>query len=130
MLLAEKVETRDQFYEAKAAGYELFQGYFFAKPEIIKGTEIPANLAQYFRIIGLLRDENLTVEEIAEEIERDVSLSFKVLKMINSPAVRTKSKVRSIKQGVLMLGLDELNHWLYVLLLRESKRIIQRMVWP
>ncbi|WP_313893012.1 HDOD domain-containing protein [Psychrobacillus sp.] len=121
VLLAEKVETRAQFYAAKAVGYELFQGYFFAKPEIIKGTEIPANIAQYFRVIGLLKDESVTIEEIAEEIERDVSLSFKVLKMINSPVVRTKSKVRSIKQGVLMLGLDELNHWLYVLLLRESK---------
>lgn len=121
VLLAEKVETRAQFYAAKAVGYQLFQGYFFAKPEIIKGTEIPANIAQYFRIIGLLRDASVTIEEIAEEIERDVSLSFKVLKIINSPAIRTKSKVRSIKQGVLMLGLDELNHWLYVLLLRESK---------
>ncbi|WP_186321493.1 EAL and HDOD domain-containing protein [Bacillus sp. FJAT-22090] len=121
VLLAEKVETREQFYEARAVGYELFQGYFFAKPEIIKGTEIPANLAQYFRIISLLRDETVSVEEISYEIERDVSLSFKVLKMINSPAVRTKSKVRSIKQGVLMLGLEELSHWLYVLLLRESK---------
>lgn len=121
VLLAEKVETREQFYEAKAAGYELFQGYFFAKPEIIKGTEIPANMAQYFRIISLLRDKTASIEEISDEIERDVSLSFKVLKMINSPAVRTKSKVRSIKQGVLMLGLEDLNHWLYVLLLRESK---------
>lgn len=121
VLLAEKVETREQFYEAKAAGYELFQGYFFARPEIIKGTEIPANLAQYFRIISLLRDKSVSLEEISCEIERDVSLSFKVLKMINSPAVRTRSKVRSIKQGVLMLGLEELSHWLYVLLLRESK---------
>lgn len=121
ILLAEKVETREQFYEAKAAGYGLFQGYFFAKPEIIKGTEIPANLVQYFRIISLLRDKSSSIEEVAEEIERDVSLSFKVLKLINSPAVRLKSKIRSIKQGVVMLGLEELNHWLYVLLLHESK---------
>ncbi|MDI2586661.1 HDOD domain-containing protein [Psychrobacillus sp. NEAU-3TGS] len=122
VLLAEKVETREQFHEARAAGYKLFQGYFFAKPEVIKGSEIPANLAQYFRIINLLRNNSVSVEEISNEIERDVSLSFKVLKMINSPAVRSKSKVRSIKQGVLILGLEELNHWLYVLLLRESKK--------
>lgn len=120
-LLAEKVETREQFYEAKASGYELFQGYFFAKPEIIKGTEIPANMTQYFRILSLLRDKAVSIEEIAVEIERDVALSYKILKIINSPAVRTKSKIRSIKQGVLMLGLEELYHWLFVLLLRESK---------
>jgi len=121
VLLAEKVETRAQFYEAKEDGYKLFQGYFFAKPEIIAGTEIPSNVAQYFRIISLLKDGSSSIEVIAEEIERDLSLSLNVLKMINSPAVRTKSKVRSIKQGVMILGLEELNHWLYVLLLRESK---------
>ncbi|MFJ7827657.1 EAL and HDOD domain-containing protein [Psychrobacillus sp. NPDC096623] len=121
VLLAEKVETREDFYLAKEAGYGLFQGYFFAKPEIIKGTDIPANMAQYFRIISLLRNRVSTIEQIAEEIERDVSLSFKVLKIINSPAARKKSKIRSIKQAVVMLGLEELNHWLYVLMLRESK---------
>ena len=121
VLLAEKVETREDFYQAKEAGYGLFQGYFFAKPEIIKGTDIPANMAQYFRIISLLRNQASSIEQIAEEIERDVSLSFKVLKIINSPASRKKSKIRSIKQAVVMLGLEELNHWLYVLMLRESK---------
>ena len=121
VLLAEKVETREEFYAAKEAGYGLFQGYFFAKPEIIKGTDIPANIAQYFRIISLLSNRFSSFEQIAEEIERDVSLSFKVLKIINSPAARKKSKIRSIKQAVVMLGLEELNHWLYVLMLRESK---------
>ena len=121
VLLAEKVETREQFQEAKEAGYALFQGYFFAKPEIFKGAEIPANTMQYSRIIGLLRQKSADVEQIAAEIERDVSLTFKVLKMINSPAVRKKSKIRSIKQGVLLLGLEELTHWLYVLLLHEIK---------
>ena len=121
VLLAEKVETREDFYHAKEAGYGLFQGYFFAKPEIIKGTEIPANTVQYIRIIGLLSNQVATIEQIADEIERDVSLSFKVLKIINSPAARKKSKIRSIKQAVVMLGLEELKHWLYVLMLRESK---------
>ena len=121
VLLAEKVETRQQFQEAIEAGYGLFQGYFFAKPEIFKGADIPANTAQYTRLIGLLRNHSANVEQIAAEIERDVSLTFKVLKMINSPAVRKKSKIRSIKQGVLLLGLEELTHWLYVLLLHEIK---------
>lgn len=119
VLLAEKVETRADFYEAKAAGYKLFQGYFFAKPEIIKATDIPANLMQYIKLINLLRKDEASLDEIALEIERDVSLTFKVLKMVNSPVARSRSKIRSIKQGVLMLGLEEINHWLHVLLLRE-----------
>ncbi len=121
VLLAEKVETRIQFYEAKTSGYSLFQGYFFAKPEIVKAAEIPHNLMSYVRLITMLRDDSVNIDDVAVEIERDVSLTYKVLKMINSPAVRTKSKVRSIKHGVLLLGLEELNHWLHVLLLRESR---------
>ncbi len=121
ILLAEKVETRAQFYEAKTSGYSLFQGYFFAKPEIVKAAEIPHNMMIYVRLISMLRDESVNIDDIVQEIERDLSLTFKVLKMINSPAVRTKSKVRSIKHGVLLLGLEELNHWIHVLLLREAR---------
>ena len=56
-LLAEKVETRNQFEVAKHSGYLLFQGYFFEQPQIIKSTDIPMNTLQYFQIIALLREE-------------------------------------------------------------------------
>lgn len=75
-LLAEKVETRAEFEEAKKVGYHLFQGYFFAKPHIIQGKDIPANLATYLRIIGLISQEHANVAHISDLIERDVSLSL------------------------------------------------------
>lgn len=122
ILLAEKVETRAQYLEAKVAGYKLFQGYYFKQPQIIKGTEIPTNLMQYYQIIALLKEENPNIDTLAEEIEHDVSLSFKLLKLINNSSKRTKKKIRSIKQAILLLGLTDLQKWVYILAYRESGR--------
>ena len=118
-LLAEKVETRNQFDVAKHSGYVLFQGYFFEQPQIIKSTDIPANTMQYFQIIALLKDEEPDINQLAESIERDISLSYKLLQLINHSSIRKKSKVRSIKQAVLLLGLTELRRLIYLLAMRE-----------
>lgn len=119
-LLAEKVETREEFEQAKESGYQFFQGYFFSKPQIIHSKEIPTNIVHYFRIIRLINEENANINHIAELIEHDVSLSYKLLKLIN--ASPTKNKVRSIKHAILVLGLTELYQWIYILALRESIR--------
>lgn len=121
-LLAEKVETRSQYLEAKAAGYSLFQGYYFKQPQIIRGNEIPTNLMQYYQVIALLKDPSPNIDVLAEEIEHDVSLSFKLLKLINNSSKRTKKKIRSIKQAILLLGLTDLQKWVYILAYRESGR--------
>lgn len=120
-LLAEKVETRKDFEIAKRSGYSLFQGYFFEEPQIIKTTDIPPNLMQYFQIIIILREDEINIDVLTESIEREISLSYKLLQLINKSAKRTKSKVRSIKQAILLLGLSELRKWIYVLAMRESK---------
>ncbi|WP_107925273.1 EAL and HDOD domain-containing protein [Lysinibacillus parviboronicapiens] len=118
-LLAEKVETRNQFEVAKHSGYELFQGYFFEQPQIIKATDIPGNAIQYFHIISLLKEEEPNIDLLAENIERDISLTYKLLQMINNSNRRSKSKVRSIKQAILLLGLANLRKWIYLLAMRE-----------
>lgn len=120
-LLAEKVETRNQFDVAKYSGYTLFQGYFFEQPQIIKSTDIPLNTLQYFQILSLLRDEDPNIKEIAEIIERDVSLSYKLLKLVNDNTKRQKSKVRSIQQAIVLLGLTELRKFIYLLAMREGE---------
>ena len=118
-LLAEKVETQKQFKVAQHSGYELFQGYFFEQPQIIKAMDIPANAIQYFHIISLLKEEEPNVHLLAENIERDISLTYKLLQMINNSNRRSKSKVRSIKQAILLLGLANLRKWIYLLAMRE-----------
>lgn len=122
VLLAEKVESRSQYIEAKMAGYQLFQGYYFMQPQIIKGNEIPANLIQYYHVIALLKKLEPDIDELTAQIEHDVALSFKLLKLINTSSKRTKKKIRSIKQAILLLGLTDLQKWIYILTYRESGR--------
>ena len=119
-LLAEKIETREQYEIAKKSGYSLFQGYFFEKPQILTATEIPANLFQYFQIISLLRDDETDIDLLANNIEMEISLTYRLLKLINDSSRRSKTKVRSIKQAILVLGLRELQKWIYLLAMREA----------
>ena len=118
-LLAEKLETRRQFEIAVHSGYSLFQGYFFQQPQVLKSHDIPSNTLQYFQIVALLREDEPDINRIAEGIEIDISLSYKLLQIVNMSPKRKRSKIRSIKQAVLMVGLAELRKWVYLLALRE-----------
>lgn len=118
-LLAEKVETAGDFQRAKRAGYTLFQGYFFAEPEIVKGFGIPPKPVLYLQILDLLNAEDPNIEEIATLIKHDVSLSYRLLRAINSPGVGMMRKISSIKQAIILLGLNEMKKWMQVLALRE-----------
>ena len=121
-LLAEKVETREQYESAKQTGYAMFQGYFFEQPQMITETDIPANLLQHFQVISLLKDDEPNINQLAENIERDISMAYKLLQLINSKSRRSLFKIRSIKQAVLMLGLSELKKWVYLLAMREVNK--------
>ena len=120
------METRNQYEVAKHSGYLLFQGYFFEKPQIISTTDIPPNVIQYLQILSLLREEEPDINLLSESIERDISLTYKLLQLINHSNKRAKSKVRSIKQAVLLLGLAELRKWMYLLALREARLDVEK----
>ncbi|TQE90804.1 HDOD domain-containing protein [Ureibacillus terrenus] len=119
-LLAEKVENRQQFEEAKGAEYSLFQGYFFEQPQVIKSSDIPMNTLHYFQLMSILKEEDSNIQEIAEKIEQNVSLTYKLLRLINNISNK-RMKVRSIKQAIMMVGLIELRKYLYLLAINEGR---------
>lgn len=118
-LIAEKIETKAEFLSAKESGYKLFQGYFFAKPEIIRGFEIPANITLHFQVIDKLNQETPDFDELATLIKRDISLSYKLLRFINTPGVGIPRQISSIKQALIIVGINEMKKWMHVLALRE-----------
>lgn len=119
-LLAEKVETREAFEDAMMRGYKYFQGYFFSKPVTISTHDVPVSFHSYFNIIHTITKDDPNIDEVAELFENDVSLSYKLLKLINSPAYLPKNRINSIRQAIMMLGLIELEKWVYIMLVRES----------
>ncbi len=115
--LAEKVETNEQFQEALDLGYTYFQGYFFSKPTIVSGRDIPANKLNYIRIIQEVNNPDADFEKIEKVVKRDVSLSYKLLRFINSVFFSHSVKVESIKHALVLLGIGEVKKWINILAL-------------
>jgi c-di-GMP-related signal transduction protein len=124
-LLAEKIETIQEFNQAILRGYQYFQGYFFAEPTIVSTVDIPAYFHSYMEIINNLSSNEPRIDIIAGRIEKDLSLSYKLLKLINSPAFRPRQKIKSIRQAIVMLGLIEIQKWIYVLAVRDMSELKQ-----
>lgn len=118
-LLAEKIETEAEFEEAKKAGYTLFQGYFFATPEIVKGAEVPSIEEHNFRIMDRLNTELPSIRDVAGLITQDMSLTYKLLRFINTYAFGIPRKITSIQQAIILIGLQETKKWIYIITLHQ-----------
>ncbi len=116
--LAEKVETKEEYLEAISYGYTYFQGYFFSKPEILVGRDIPPNKMIYLKVIKELNSKGFHVDKLEELIVRDVSIAYKLLKMINSSSFGIRNKITSMKLAINMMGEEEMIKWLYMLIIR------------
>lgn len=109
--LAEKVETEADFQEALDLGYGLFQGYFFSKPVIISGQDIPTLKLNHLRLLSEINRPDVEFEKLEEIIKHDVSLTYKLLRFINSAYFRFSIKVESIKHALVLLGMREVKKW-------------------
>ena len=120
-ILAEKIETLDEYKIAFNEGFHYFQGYYFSKPKILSSYDIPENFQSCHLILSELKNPNPNVSKIAKIIETDVSLSYKLLKMVNSPLYGTSHKIKSIQQAIMLLGFNEMEKWIFVLTIRDLK---------
>ena len=117
--LAEKVEKESEFISATQQGYSLFQGYFFSKPIIIDGKAItPSKFAQ-FQLLNELSQLEPDVNVLSQITQRDLSISYKILRLVNSAAFRRTSEIKSIKQALVFLGLKELQKWLSFVIVQD-----------
>jgi EAL and modified HD-GYP domain-containing signal transduction protein len=111
-LLGMRLESAAAVEEAKQLGCSLFQGYFFAEPEIVPGSEVPGNKLTHLRILSQVTRPGISVEEIEDLVKHDVALSFKLLRYINSAAFGWKREITSIRQALVMLGEREIRKWI------------------
>ncbi len=120
-LLAEKVETRDMFALCKDLGFFYFQGYFFYRPSIIKGREIPANRMALLNLLGKIQDPGAPFKQLVEHIRNDLSLSYKILRFINSASVGLPRRVDSIDHAACMVGIDRIRTWATLIIMATGK---------
>jgi EAL and modified HD-GYP domain-containing signal transduction protein len=110
-LLAEKVETQERFDLCKALGFDLFQGYFFCSPRVLRGNRLPTNRLPIIRLLAALNKPDATMEELEGLISQDVALSYRLLKYINSAFFGLSHDIESIRHALVLLGVRSVRRW-------------------
>ncbi|WP_169309176.1 EAL and HDOD domain-containing protein [Desulforhopalus sp. IMCC35007] len=118
-LLAEKVETYEEFHKAVELGFDYFQGYFFSKPEVLKNKDLSSSQMGLIRLISQINSAEFDVDSLAELVAQDVSLTYKLLKYINSSHFSRLQPLSSIRQAISFLG--ENGFKMFVSLIATSK---------
>ena len=116
--LAEKVETQDEFDEALGLGFTYFQGYFFSKPVIVASKDIPGYKINNLNIMNEINRPDVDFNKIESIIKQDVTISYKLLKFINSAFFGFSSTIQAIKQALVMLGIEEFRKWVTLVVLK------------
>jgi len=114
-IVAEKVEIAEQFQRMADLGVKLFQGYWFAKPSLMQAKTIRPSQATIIQLINLVRRQGSTAE-IEELLKRDPTLSFNLLRFINSSGFGLQCEITSFRHAVMILGLKKLFRWAALLL--------------
>jgi c-di-GMP phosphodiesterase len=110
-VLADKLGTRPDHEVCIAAGYDLFQGYFFCRPAVVGTRGISANRLALLQVVAALNDPAIELSEIEQLVARDVALSFRLLRYVNSAFFGLRGDVRSIGQALALLGLENVRRW-------------------
>lgn len=110
-LLAEKVETAEQFAEVCDDGFDYFQGYFFGRPMTQAARDVPSHQLGLLRLLRALQDPDLTVHKLDSLVQHDASLCFRVLRTVNSAAYGQHARIASIQQALVLLGIDIVRRW-------------------
>lgn len=118
LLLAEKIENEAEFIKAKKMGFHLFQGYFFSKPKIVSKLNTKSNSKiQYTRILNELKKAEPSYQLIAEIVEKDVKLAYRLMRVVSSRS--GKDLIYSIKRALTYMGLNEIERWISIMMLQD-----------
>ncbi|OGV73765.1 MAG: diguanylate phosphodiesterase [Methylophilales bacterium RIFCSPHIGHO2_02_FULL_57_10] len=118
--IAEKVESPNEFDTCKKAGFKLFQGFHFARPETLSAKVIHPAYAVVLEILNMV-SRKADIREIEASFKHDVALSFKLLRYINSVGFGLSSEIQSIRHAITILGYDQLYRWLTLLMVTASE---------
>ncbi len=111
-VIAEKVETDEQFRRCREIGCDYFQGYFFCRPQIVGRKSVPANKQIYLQLLQAANESQFNLHKISRLFKRDVSLSYWLLRYLNSPAFGFAQEIQSIPHGLTLLGEQSIRKWI------------------
>ena len=111
-MLAEKLETVQEFHQARNMGFTYFQGYFFRKPELVMGREVPANRLRYLRLLETVSRPELDLRELESTLKQEAAICYRLLRYLNSPVFGFALEIKSVRHAMAILGERELRRWI------------------
>jgi len=114
-LVAEKVETHDEFERARQLGYSYFQGYFFQRPAIITANRVSSQKSTYLRVLNEVARKELDYARLEQLFKHDPPMTYRLLRYLNSALFSWSSPIHSVRHGLSLLGDEELRRWLGLL---------------
>jgi len=127
-LLAEKIETQQEFELMLQLGFDYFQGFFLTRPNIVQGKKIPVNKMAVIQLLAGLANPDITTQEIEQLIQNDVTLSYRILRYINSAQYNIQREIESISHATMMLGQDTLLQLANLLMLSRIDNKPQELI--
>jgi len=118
-LVAEKVETQQDFDYCKDLGFDYFQGYFFAQPKVIRSRRLPNNRIAILKLLRRLQEPDITPDQLEDLVAQDVAFSYRILRYVNSAAYSLSRKIESIQQAVVIMGLQTIKSWATLLAMSQ-----------
>ncbi|HZU42943.1 MAG TPA: EAL domain-containing protein [Terriglobales bacterium] len=110
-MLAEKVETHEEFRAARQMGFDLFQGFFFERPQILTSHEVPTLKLNYLRMLQAVHKTTLNYGELERFIKAEASLCYRLLRYLNSAAFAFTAEIRGVRHALAMLGERQIRRW-------------------
>lgn len=125
-LLAEKVETAEEFQLCQTLGFDLFQGYFLSKPELLEGRKLDSNQTTLLKILSEINAPDIEIHDLTRTVELDPGLCVKILRYVNSSHFGIRRNVESLQHACVMLGLETLRTLTTLLLLVGNQTVPQQ----
>jgi c-di-GMP-related signal transduction protein len=111
-MLAEKLETPHEFQQARDMGFIYFQGYFFCRPELVVGREVPASRLHYLRLLEMVSRSEIDLRELEKMLKGEPSICYRLLRYLNSPLFGFALEIKSIRHAIAVLGEREMRRWI------------------
>jgi len=118
-LLAEGVETHEQYQQAKDLGFDYFEGLFFCNPKVSDDQSLPSNRLSTLHLLSKLQDPDISLSELERAVAQDVAMSYRILRYLNSPLNGIPRKIESLRHAITLIGTSLIRQWASVIWLES-----------
>ncbi|MGB1237288.1 MAG: EAL and HDOD domain-containing protein [Pseudomonadales bacterium] len=122
-LLADKVESKDEYVQCIEMGFALYQGFFLSEPSVVKGKKIGANKLTLLELMQEVDRAGADAKSMEEIALNDPTLTFKILKVVNSAAFSTPKEIQSLSHAISLLGMSQIKRWIVIFLTAGEKDV-------